>query len=47
MGEGPEGSGPAAGLSRRQALDDAIRRVQVPPEYEEIVKRVFARSVNR
>lgn len=31
-------------LSRRQSLDDAIRKSQVPPEYEEIVKRLFSRG---
>jgi len=32
------------GLSQRQSLDDAIRKAQVPPEYEEIVKRLFSRG---
>jgi hypothetical protein len=31
-------------LSQRQSLDDAIRKAQVPPEYEEIVKRLFSRG---
>jgi hypothetical protein len=31
-------------LSQRQSLDDAIRKSQVPPEYEEIVKRLFSRG---
>lgn len=31
-------------LSRQQSLDDAIRKSQVPPEYEEIVKRLFSRG---
>ena len=31
-------------LSQQQALDDAIRKSQVPPEYEEIVKRLFSRG---
>ena len=31
-------------LSQRQSLDDAIRKSQVPPEYEEIVKRIFSRG---
>jgi hypothetical protein len=32
------------GLSQRQSLDDAIRKAQIPAEYEEIVKRLFARG---
>jgi hypothetical protein len=32
------------GLSQRQSLDDAIRKAQIPPEYEEIVKRLFSRG---
>jgi hypothetical protein len=32
------------GLSQRQSLDDAIRKAQIPPEYEEIVKRLFFRG---
>ena len=32
-------------LSQRQSLDDAIRKAQVPPEYEEIVKRLFSRRI--
>lgn len=31
-------------LSQRQSLDDAIRKAQVPPEYEDIVKRLFSRG---
>jgi hypothetical protein len=31
-------------LSQRQSLDDAIRKAQIPAEYEEIVKRLFARG---
>ncbi|MBI3302551.1 MAG: hypothetical protein HYZ72_10830 [Deltaproteobacteria bacterium] len=31
-------------LSQRQSLDDAIRKAQIPPEYEEIVKRLFSRG---
>jgi hypothetical protein len=31
-------------LSRRQSLDDAIRKSQIPAEYEEIVKRLFSRG---
>ena len=31
-------------LSQRQSFDDAIRKSQVPPEYEEIVKRLFSRG---
>ncbi len=31
-------------LSQRQSLDDAIRKSQVPPEYEEIVKHLFSRG---
>jgi hypothetical protein len=34
-------------LSQRQSLDDAIRKAQVPPEYEEIVKRLFSRRITR
>ena len=35
------------GLSQQQSLDDTIRKSQVPAEYEEIVKRVFARGEAR
>ena len=31
-------------LSANQALDDAIRNAQIPPEYEHIVKRLFSRG---
>jgi hypothetical protein len=31
-------------LSRRQSLDDAIRKSQIPAEYEDIVKRLFSRG---
>lgn len=31
-------------LSRRQSLDDAIRKSRIPAEYEEIVKRLFSRG---
>lgn len=31
-------------LSRRQSLDDAIRKSQIPAEYEEIVKHLFSRG---
>ncbi|MBI3246626.1 MAG: hypothetical protein HYZ50_08985 [Deltaproteobacteria bacterium] len=31
-------------LSQKQSLDSAIRKAQVPPEYEEIVKRLFSRG---
>ena len=35
------------GLSKQQSLDDTIRKSRVPAEYEEIVKRVFARGESR
>lgn len=35
------------GLSQQQSLDDAIRKSQVPAEYEDIVKRLFARGESR
>jgi hypothetical protein len=31
-------------LNQRQSFDDAIRKSQVPPEYEEIVKHLFSRG---
>ena len=31
-------------LSANQALDDAIRNAQIPPEYEDIVKQLFSRG---
>ena len=31
-------------LNQNQALDDAIRNAQIPPEYEDIVKRLFSRG---
>ena len=34
-------------LSQQQSLDDTIRKSRVPAEYEEIVKRVFARGESR
>ncbi len=34
-------------LSQQQSLDNAIRKAQVPPEYEEIVKRLFSRRIRR
>ncbi len=34
----------AKSLSQRQSFDDAIRKSQVPPEYEEIVKHLFSRG---
>jgi hypothetical protein len=51
--DAPEGGGKDEGgmiekssksLSQRQSLDDTIRKAQVPPEYEEIVKRLFSRG---
>jgi len=35
------------GLSQQQSLDDAIRKSRVPAEYEDIVKRLFARGESR
>jgi hypothetical protein len=35
------------GLSQEQSLDDAIRKSQVPAEYEDIVKRLFVRGESR
>jgi hypothetical protein len=35
------------GLSQQQSLDDAIRKSQVPAEYEDIVKRLFVRGESR
>lgn len=52
-GEGPEDAEKDVGgviekstkrLSQQQSFDDAIRKSQVPPEYEEIVKRLFSRG---
>ena len=34
-------------LNQQQSLDDAIRKSQIPAEYEEIVKRLFARGESR
>ncbi|MEA2624100.1 MAG: hypothetical protein QOD06_145 [Candidatus Binatota bacterium] len=43
---GSEGdpSRPAGALAKDQEIDDAVRRAQVPPEYEAIVKRIFRRD---
>jgi hypothetical protein len=43
---GSEGdaSRPAGSLAKDQEIDDAVRRAQVPPEYEAIVKRIFGRD---
>lgn len=35
---------PASDLASEQGLDDAIRRAQIPPEYERIVQKIFSRS---
>ncbi|MGH7820576.1 MAG: hypothetical protein ACREQ9_12445, partial [Candidatus Binatia bacterium] len=35
---------PAGRLGAEQRLDDAIRRAQVPAEYEKIVQRIFSRG---
>jgi len=35
------------GLNQEQSLDDAIRKSQVPAEYEDIVKRLFVRGESR
>ncbi len=35
---------PASNLSDEQRLDDAVRRAQVPAEYETIIQRVFNRA---
>lgn len=34
-------------LSHQQSLDDAIRKAQIPPEYEAIVKRLFSGGGSR
>ncbi|HVO26900.1 MAG TPA: hypothetical protein VMW56_25090 [Candidatus Margulisiibacteriota bacterium] len=44
---GAGGSGSASGatqvaLSERQLNDDALRKAEIPPEYEEIVRRVYS-----
>ena len=31
-----------AGLSNRQLRDDALRKAEIPPEYEDIVRRVYS-----
>lgn len=38
---GPTGNAPAA-LNDRQLNDDALRKAEVPPEYEDIVRRVYS-----
>jgi hypothetical protein len=35
---------PASDLAADQRLDDAIRRAQVPPEYEQIIQRIFSHA---
>jgi hypothetical protein len=35
---------PSSRLSEDQRLDDAVRRAQVPVEYEAIVQRIFNRG---
>ncbi|MGH7818963.1 MAG: hypothetical protein ACREQ9_04245, partial [Candidatus Binatia bacterium] len=40
----PAGARPAADVTANQHLDDAIRRAQVPPEYEQIIQRMFSRA---
>lgn len=44
-GEGEPSARPPAALGPEQRLDDAVRRAQVPPEYEKIVQRLFSRGV--
>lgn len=36
-------SHPPAALSEQQEADDLMRKAEIPPEYEEIVRRVFSR----
>ncbi|MFI5364833.1 MAG: hypothetical protein ACHQ4J_04340 [Candidatus Binatia bacterium] len=37
-----DGVGAPAALSPRQLNDDALRKAQIPPEYEDIVRRVYS-----
>jgi hypothetical protein len=43
-GEGEPGSRPASPLASEQRIDDAVRRAQVPADYEKIVQRLFQRG---
>jgi hypothetical protein len=40
----PSTMAPTSRLSEDQRLDDAVRRAQVPVEYEAIVQRIFNRG---
>ena len=43
-GDGSEGDRPASPLANEQRIDDAVRRAQVPADYEKIVQRLFSRG---
>jgi hypothetical protein len=45
-GRGP-GTGSAAALNERQLSDDALRKAEIPREYEEIVRRVYSARADR
>jgi hypothetical protein len=39
-----KGDGSGAELSERQTADDAVRKAEIPPEYEDLVRRVYSRA---
>ncbi len=41
-GEVDFGPRPSSDLAADQRLDDAVRRAQVPPEYEQVIQRIFS-----
>jgi hypothetical protein len=43
--ESESGSGMA--LNDRQLTDDALRKAEIPPEYEDLVRRVFSSRTGR
>ena len=43
-GDGSERDRPASPLANEQRIDDAVRRAQVPADYEKIVQRLFSRG---
>ena len=37
-------SGSGVALNERQVADDAVRKAEIPPEYEDLVRRVYSRT---
>jgi hypothetical protein len=39
-----ESGGSGVALNERQMVDDAVRKAEIPPEYEDLVRRVYSRA---